>query len=71
MFHLLNGLPSDQFKFTDFGNNMGTQWISSSFSICFQAIFCWLGDVEEIVRSWKESVGGKKIIHAGCVRSIF
>ena len=28
----------------------------------FQAIFCWLGDVEKIVLLWKESVAGKTII---------
>ena len=27
-----------------------------------QAKFCWLGDVEEITRSWKRRVAGKKII---------
>ena len=39
MVHLLNGLPSDQFKFKDFGNNMGTQWISSSINTSFSGNF--------------------------------
>ena len=27
-----------------------------------EANFCWVGDVEEIICSWKESVAGKNII---------
>ena len=34
---------SDQFRITDFGNSMGTQWISSSISICFSGNFLLAG----------------------------
>ena len=60
MVHLLNGLLRINLE----SQILGVTWVLNGsvpqLISVFQAIFGWLGDVEETVWSWMESVAGKK-----------